>query len=63
MAVMVVVPIGWCLFGWTGPIEAGLGDSFIWRSADVMLWMLAGMAAMFATAALETLTGRLSRTA
>ena len=57
---MVVVPFGWFQFGWTGPIEAELGASFVSRSGDVTLWMFAAIVAMFATAALETLTGRLS---
>jgi len=62
LGVMVVVPLGWFRFGWTGPIEAELGHSFVSRSADVTLWMFAGLAAMFVTAVLETLTGRLSKT-
>lgn len=62
LGVMVVVPLGWFRFGWTGPIETELGHSFVSRSADVTLWMFASLAAMFVAAVLETLAGRLSRT-
>jgi len=61
LGVMVVVPLGWFRLGWTGPIEAELGHSFVSRSGDVTLWMFAGLAAMFVTAVLEILTGRLSK--
>ena len=60
LGVMIVIPIGWFFFGWSGPVEAGLGRFFIWRVVDVVLWMLASMAAMFATSALEKMIERFS---
>jgi len=60
LGVMVVIPIGWFFFGWNGPLAGWIGRGFIWRVGDCVLWMLSGIAAMFATTALETVIARLS---
>jgi len=60
LGVIVLIPIGWFFFGWTGPVEAWLGPSFIWALADALLWGLTAMVAMFVTSALGKVIERLS---
>jgi hypothetical protein len=60
LGVMVIVPVGWFFFGWDGPATITQGESFLWKTVDVMLWMLSAMIAMFATSALSVIIERLN---
>lgn len=60
LGVMVVIPVGWFFFDWAGPLESGLGRSFVWRVGDVVLWTVGSIAAMFVNALLEQAVERLS---
>ena len=59
LGVQAVIPIGWLFFGWRGPVESVLGRAFVCQIADVLLWMVASMAAMFVTTALQRIMERL----
>ena len=49
LGVMVVIPVAWFFFGWSGPVVRFMGNSFVWSVADALLWLFASFVAMFVT--------------